>query len=64
MEYYTNEGDTAARGTIDLAEGRGVRQREHCSLEWPKDAKNGLCFGLSTEARTYYIYGTSEADVQ
>lgn len=53
-----------ARGTIDLTAGRGVRKRQHCSLEWPKEAKNGLSFGLSTERRTYYLYGTDKEEIR
>ena len=64
VRYYVNEGDAAARGEIDLATGRGVRQRHHCSLEWPKEAKEGISFGLSTEGRTFYLYGTDKEDIE
>lgn len=63
VQYFVNKGDAVARGQIDLTAGRGVRKRKQCSLEWPKEAKNGLCFGLSTEDRTYYLYGTDKGDV-
>ena len=63
VQYYVNKGDAVAKGQIDLSAGRGVRKRHQCSLEWPKDAKNGLCFGLSTEGRTYYLYGTDKSDI-
>ena len=64
VQYFINKGDVVARGTIDLSQGRGVRKRHQCSLEWPKEAKNDLSFGLSTEGRTYYLYGTDKTEIQ
>ena len=64
VEYFVNEGDAAARGNIDLSLARGVRKRSQCALEWPKDAKNGLCFGLATENRTFYLYGTDKKEIE
>ena len=64
LQYFVNEGDTVAKGNIDLVAGLGVRKRNQCSLEWPKDAKNGLCFGLATENRTYYLYGTDKTEIE
>ena len=64
VEYYVNEGDVVSKGNIDLSMGRGVRKRHQCALEWPKDAKNGLCFGLATEQRTYYLYGKDKAEIE
>lgn len=62
--YYTKEGEAAAKGTIDLATGRGVRSKEQCrSVEkWPNDANDDTTFGLAVEKRTYFIYG-SDKDV-
>ena len=59
-----NEGDASAKGIISLAEARGVRVRQHCTVEWHKDAKSGLSFGLSTEGRTYYLYGTDREEIR
>ena len=64
LQYFANKGDTVAKGNIDLGEGLGIRKRNQCSLEWPKDAKNGLCFGLATENRTYYLYGTDKTEIE
>ena len=64
MQYFANKGDAVARGVIDLTAGRGVRQKHHCTLEWPKDAKKGVCFGLSTEGRTFYLYGPDKDDIE
>lgn len=64
LQYFVNKGDAVARGNIDLSSGRGVRKRFQCSLEWPKEAKNGLCFGLATEGRTYYLYGTDKTEIE
>ncbi len=68
MVYYANDniidGVSVPRGTINLTEGRGVRRRQHCDLEWPSDAKSGLGFGLATENRTYYFYGTDKEVVR
>lgn len=64
IQYFVNQGDAVARGNIDLTKARGVRKRNHCALDWPKDAKNGLCFGISTEERTYYLYGTDKTEIE
>lgn len=64
LKYYTKEGDNTPKKVIDLKQGRGVRNRKQCELEWPKDAKPGLSFGLATESRTYYLYGDDKAAVK
>ena len=60
LHYYKNEEAKKARGCIELTEGRGVRQREQCKVEWPSEAKKDLCFGIATDYRTYYFYATDE----
>ena len=63
--YYKTEDESTPKGHIDLTTGRGVRSKKHCSgLEWPKDAKAAVSFGVATETRTYYLYGTSKEDVR
>ena len=64
LRYYKNEDSTKERGCIDLSEGRGVRQREQCKVEWPSEVKKDLCFGVATESRTYYIYGIDFPSIQ
>ena len=64
LKYYTKEGDNTPKKVIDLKQGRGIRNRKQCELEWPKDAKPGLSFGLATDTRTYYLYGDDKAAVK
>ena len=58
MRYYKKEQGQKPKKTIDLTGGRGVRTREQCKVEWPKNAEEHLSFGVATESRTYYIYAT------
>ena len=66
LSYYKTEGDQKPKGAIILSDGRGVRKRGECKVEWPSNARDGLSFGLATASRTYYIYTTEidEATVQ
>ena len=66
MKYYKKEEDQKPKRVVSLADGRGVRRREECKVEWPSDARDRLSFGLATASRTYYIYSTEidEATVQ
>lgn len=64
LSYFKTEESKKAKGCIQLTEGRGVRQRKQCKVEWPSDAKEDLCFGIATESRTYYIYATDMQSVQ
>ena len=65
LSYYKAQNDAVPKGEIDLKTGRGVRPKAHCNgLEWPSAAKASLSFGVSTEARTYYLYGTNKEDVK
>ena len=64
MKYFAKEGETNPKKVIDLKKGRGIRNRDQCDLEWPKDAKPGLSFGLATEGRTFYLYGNDKATVK
>ena len=63
LSYYNAPNEQQAKGEIDLKTGRGVRPKSKCTLEWPSAAKANLCFGVATDSRTYYIYGTDKADV-
>lgn len=63
LRYFSSPGSDQ-RGVINLAEGRGVRQRDQCKVDWPYEAKNHLCFGIATESRTYYLYATDMQSVQ
>ena len=47
-------------GTINLKEGKGVREKDQCACQWPSQAYVGYCFGLATKSRTYYFYTTTE----
>ena len=63
LSYYVKQGDSKPKKVIDLKEGRGVRTKDHCSLEaWPGDAK--FCFGVATPDRTWYFYGPDDKDVK
>lgn len=64
LSYYAKQGDSAPKGNIDLTMGRGVRVRDRCELEWPKSAKACFSFGISTEERTFYVYGDNQAAVK
>lgn len=64
LQYYQNEGDATPKGSIDLTKGLGVRDRNCCQLEWPNEAKPGISFGVATESRTYYMYGSEKAAVR
>ena len=64
LQYFKTEESKKPKGCIKLNEGRGVRQREQCKVEWPSDAKEDLCFGVATESRTYYVYTTDMQSVQ
>ena len=64
LKYFTKEGENTPKKVIDLKRGRGIRDRDQCDLEWPKEAKPGLSFGLATETRTYYLYGNDKAIVK
>ena len=65
LTYYKQEGDPESKGFVDLTTGRGVRTKDHCQLEeWPKQVKASLAFGVATESRTYYLYGTDKAEVK
>ena len=44
--------------------GRGIRVKDQCELEWPKSAKPGFSFGISTEERTFYVYGNNQEAVK
>ena len=57
LYYYKNKDAPMAKGVIDLTIGRGVRPMEHCcNVQWPARVGANVCFGLATEARTYYLY--------
>lgn len=62
LSYY-NAPNERPKGEIDLKTGRGVRPKSKCTLEWPSAAKANLCFGVATDSRTYYVYGTDKTDV-
>ncbi len=64
--YYVKEGEESPKGTIQLSTGRGVRTKMQCKSveQWPKEAKNGVTFGLAVESRTYYLYGSDAATVK
>ena len=65
LTYYAREEDTESKGVVDLTTGRGVRTKDQCTLEdWPKEAKASLTFGVATESRTYYLYGTDKEEVR
>ena len=66
LQYYKTEEDKKPKGSVNLKVARGVRSQSQCKTEWPKDAKNGSCFGIATEGRTYYLYSaeTDTADLQ
>jgi hypothetical protein len=65
LSYYKNEGDPQPKGSIDLTTGRGVRaKKETQDLEWPKEAKANVSFGIAVEGRTYYVYGTDPNEIQ
>lgn len=64
LRYFKTEESKKPKGCIKLNEGRGVRQREQCKVEWPSEAKEDLCFGVATESRTYYVYATDMQSVQ
>ena len=66
LSYYTKEGEQAPKGTIDLSTGRGVRTKEQCKSveQWPKEATDHTTFGLATDKRTYFIYGTDKAVIK
>ena len=65
MSYFKSEGVADPKGVIDLTTGRGVRNKKHCpDMEWPPEAKMNLSFGIATEARTYFVFGTDKEKVQ
>ena len=64
LSYYAKEGDPTPKGNIDLTLGRGIRLREQCNLDWPKNAKPGQAFGLAVDDRTYYLYGDNREVVK
>ena len=65
LTYYAQEGDTENKGVVDLTTGRGLRTKDNCALEdWPKEAKPSLTFGVATESRTYYFYGSDKTEVK
>jgi hypothetical protein len=64
LRYFKTEESTKPKGCVELTEGRGVRERDQCKIEWPSEAKKELCFGLAIESRTYYIYATDMQSVQ
>ena len=33
-------------------------------MDWPRDAKPNVSFGLAVEGRTYYLYGTNPTEVK
>ena len=44
-----------------------MRSREQCQLdsdEWPEEASGSLAFGLATESRTFYFFGSDQAAVE
>lgn len=57
LTYYKDEGGKK-KGKVKLAVARGVRSPASCKVEWPRDAREDLCFGIATESRTYYLYST------
>ena len=66
LYYQKKKESKKVRGEVDLALGRGVRPREQCwdKINWPKKTPDELCFGISTEKRTYYIYADSADEVR
>ena len=66
LKYYKKETNKKQKGTLDLTKARGVRTQKQCKVDWPKDAKEGLCFGIAIEGRTFYLYtdDSNEATVK
>lgn len=64
IEYFKTKGAQKKRGTINLTEGKGVRDKDQCKCKWPSGVDAEFCFGLAIESRTYYFYTTSERDVE
>ena len=60
MEYFTKEGAGKVHGTINLSEGRGVREMGQCQCKWPKGVTEELGFGLAMESRTFYFHAVPE----
>jgi hypothetical protein len=60
IEFFKAEGDKKVDGTINLTEGRGVREKDQCTCKWHKEAVEDYCFGLATKSQTWYFYTTSE----
>ena len=62
--YYKEKDDPQSKGEIDLTTGLGVRDKSYCHVgEWPDSAQYYLAFGVATESRTYFLYGTDKKDV-
>ena len=64
LSYYSKRGDAAPKGNIDLTIGLGIRSREQCDLQWPKQARTSLAFGIATEERTFFLYGENHVAVR
>ena len=60
MDFYKEQGDQKAEGSINLTEGKGVREKKQCTCKWPSEAVEDYCFGLATKSQTWYFYTTSE----
>lgn len=62
LHYYKNEEIAEAKGVIDLKTGLGVRKQSQCGdMQWPKEARSDVSFGIATESRTFYLYGSDKA---
>lgn len=65
LSYYSKHDDDVPKNSIDLSTGWGVREPQDCKLSnWPKEAAAGCAFGIATEERTFYLYGSSANDVR
>lgn len=60
IDYFKTKGDERAEGTIILTEGKGVREKDQCTCNWPSDTNEDYCFGLAIKSQTWYFYTTSE----
>ena len=64
LYYYKKEDAVKVKGVVDLKSGRGVRPMEHCEVQRPGGVVASICFGLATEARTYYLHGSHEGEIR
>ena len=65
LNYYKSEGVATVKGVIDLKSGFGIRRHTQCAeVQWPKEARPDVSFGIATESRTFYLYGLDKAAVR